>query len=131
MQDVASQDCCLNLNSTHSIEVFDYFVLEDLLVELVSFVLDLILGIWEGWLDDLAYWEIDLTETKYPGHEFSADLMVFWVDSPSGNSFLKRLSYKAIISQTSIIEICLGWAYLLSLFKPWLRTIYFFLASCM
>ena len=41
------------------------------------------------------------------------------------------LSYKAIISQTSIIEICLGWAYLLSLFKPWLRTIYFFLTSCM
>ena len=91
MQDVASQDCCLNLNSTHSIEVFDYFVLEDLLVELVSFVLDLILGIWEGWLDDLAYWEIDLTETKYQGHEFSADLMVFWVDSPSRNSFLKHL----------------------------------------
>ena len=91
MQDVASQDCCLNLNSTHSIEVFDYFVLEDLLVELVSFVLDLILGIWEGWLDDLAYWEIDLTETKYQGHEFSADLMVFLVDSPSRNSFLKRL----------------------------------------
>lgn len=91
MQDVASQDCCLNLNSTHSIEVFDYFVLEDLLVELVSFVLDLILGIWEGWLDDLAYWEIDLTETKYQDHEFSADLMVFLVDSPSRNSFLKRL----------------------------------------
>ena len=131
MLDGVFQDYCLNLSSIHSIEVFDYFVLEDLLVELVSFVLDLILGIWEGWLDDLAYWEIDLTETKYQGHEFSADLMVFWVDSPSRNSFLKHLSYKAIISQTSIIEICLGWAYLLSLFKPWLRTIYFFLASCM
>ena len=90
MLDEVCQDYCLNLSSIHSIEVFDYFVLEDLLVELVFFVLDLNLGILEGLLDDLAYWEMDLTETKYQGHEFLVDWMVFWVDSPLRNSFLKR-----------------------------------------
>ena len=79
MQDVVFQDCYLNWNSIHSIEVFDYFVLEDLLVELVFFVLDSILGILGGWLDDLAYLEI---ETKCPGHESLVGSRVFWDDSP-------------------------------------------------